>query len=230
MQASKQFSWLKAFSSLGWLGLSLQGAPIPGLFGTGADNNRPLMAPGAVDPHYKLITSADTSFPGPDSIVVNDDFPISGQAGNGPWLTNGPLSRWIGPQADQTCCGLGTAGGNGGNLPGDYVYRISFDMTGFDLSSVRIVGQWACASKGTDIKINGASTGNKISPFPPQPSESWHPFTISSGFVDGVNTLDFLVNRSSGKYPTGLRADVSGTGTLLPKPVSIPGVFGTGID
>ncbi|MCI0534816.1 MAG: immunoglobulin domain-containing protein [Verrucomicrobiales bacterium] len=213
MQASKHFSWLKVFSALSWLGLSLQAASIPGLFGTGVDNNGTLLGPGAVDPHYKLVTSADTSFPGPDSIVVSDDFPIAGQAGNGPWLTNGPLSRWIGPQADQTCCGQGTAGGNGGNAPGDYVYRITFDLTGFDLSTVKLTGQWACDSEGTDIKINGTSTGNKIPPFPPQPSEAWHPFTISSGFVDGVNTLDFLINRSSGKYPTGLRAEVSATGT-----------------
>src|SRR6266581_3257881 len=200
---------------LGFLSLlvmPLQGASIPGLFNTGVDNSGALLSAGAVDAHYKLITSADTNFPGPDSIVVNQDFPIAGEAGNGPWLTNGPISKWIAPQADQTCCGLGTAGGNGGNLPGDYVYRISFNLSGFDLSTVKITGQWAVDSEGVEIKINGTSTGTKIPPFPPQPSESWHPFTITSGFVDGVNTLDFVVNRSSGKYPTGLRAEVSGTG------------------
>jgi hypothetical protein len=201
--------------------------PVVGLFGTGVDNSGALLSAGAVDPHYKLITSADTNFPGPDSIVVNQDFPIAGEAGNGPWLTNGPISKWIAPQADQTCCGVGTAGGNGGNEPGDYVYRISFSLSGFDLSTVRVTGQWAVDSEGVNIKINGASTGNKIAPYPPQPSESWHPFTISSGFVDGVNMLDFVVNRSSGKYPTGLRAEVSGTGVLFPQ---VPGLFGTGVD
>ena len=97
-------------------------------------------------------------------------------------------------------------------MPGDYVYQISFNLSGFDLSTVKITGQWAVDSEGVDIRINGTSTGNKIAPFPPQPSEAWHPFTISTGFVDGVNTLDFVVNRSSGKFPTGLRAEVSGTG------------------
>src|SRR5437867_10464063 len=87
-------------------------------------------------------------------------------------------------------------------------------------------GQWAVDSEGVDIKINGTSTGNKIPPYPPQPSESWHPFTITSGFVDGVNTLDFVVNRSSGKYPTGLRADVSGTGVLFARG---PGASGLGV-
>src|SRR2546426_10992692 len=130
---------------LGFLSLllmPLQGASIPGLFNTGVDNSGALLSAGAVDAHYKLITSADTNFPGPDSIVVNQDFPIAGEAGNGPWLTNGPISKWIGPQADQTCCGLGTAGGNGGNEPGDYVFRISFGLTGFDLGAAKLTGQW----------------------------------------------------------------------------------------
>src|SRR2546426_5259221 len=99
---------------LGFLSLllmPLQGASIPGLFNTGVDNSGALLSAGAVDAHYKLITSADTNFPGPDSIVVNQDFPIAGEAGNGPWLTNGPISKWIGPQADQTCCGLGRSEG-----------------------------------------------------------------------------------------------------------------------
>src|SRR2546421_9350810 len=78
--------------------MPLQGASIPGLFNTGVDNSGALLSAVAVDPHYKLITSADTNFPGPDSIVVNQDFPIAGEAGNGPWLTNGPVSKWIAPQ------------------------------------------------------------------------------------------------------------------------------------
>ena len=110
---------LAALAALSFLDCSLQAASIPGLFGTGVDDSQALLAAGAVDPHYKLITSADTNFPGPNTIVVNQDFPIAGEAGNGPWLTNGPSSKWIGPQGEQTCCGQGTAGGNGGNLPGD---------------------------------------------------------------------------------------------------------------
>jgi len=210
------------------LGLPLYAANIPGLYNTGVDAAGALLDAGAVDPHYKLITSADPAFPGPDAIVVNQDFPISGEAGGGPWLTNGPISKWIAPAADQTCCGQGTAGGNGGNEPGDYVYRVTFNLSGFDLSTVKLMGQWACDSEGTDIKINGISTGNKVPPYPPQPSESWHSFTISQGFVDGQNTLDFLINRSSGKYPTGLRAEIAGTGTRLPQPVALPGLVGTG--
>jgi hypothetical protein len=122
---------------------------VTGLFGTGVDDNGALLPSGSVDLHYQLITSADTNYPGPSAIVVNNDFPIAGQAGNGPWLTNGPASGWIGPQADQTCCGQGTAGGNGGNEPGDYVYRVYFNLAGFDLSTVKLSGRWACDSEGS---------------------------------------------------------------------------------
>ena len=230
MKTSQWFFLLRALAVLGLADLSLEAAPIPGLFGTGVNDAGDLLPAGALDPHYKLIASADTNFPGPDSIVVNQDFPIAGEAGGGPWLTNGPGSKWIAPQPDQTCCGVGMAGGNGGNLPGDYVYRVTFDLSGFDLSTVKLTGRWAVDSEGVDIKINGTSTGNKIPPYPPQPSEAWHSFAINSGFVDGMNTLDFVVNRSSGKYPTGLRAEVSGTGVPLPQPVPVPGLFGTGLN
>src|SRR5262245_51004178 len=83
-------------------GVSVQAASISGVFGTGVDDKGALLPAGAADPHYRLITSADTNYPGPNTIVVNQDFPIAGEAGNGPWLTNGPSSKWIGPQADQT--------------------------------------------------------------------------------------------------------------------------------
>src|SRR5207237_6532960 len=74
---------------------------VPGLFGTDVDNNGTWLAADAVYKYYKIIIGSDTNFPGPNSIVVSNDFPIAGQTGNGPWLTNGPISKWIGPQADQ---------------------------------------------------------------------------------------------------------------------------------
>src|SRR5207253_11411424 len=77
-----------------------------------------LLSDATAPPEIHTLSLHD-ALPISNSIVVNQDFPIAGEAGGGPWLTNGPGSIWIGPQPDQTCCGLGTAGGNGGNLPGD---------------------------------------------------------------------------------------------------------------
>ena len=42
-------------------------------------------------------------------------------------------------------------------------------------------------------------------------------FTISTGFVAGLNTLDFVVNNAgTGINPTGVRVELSGTANLRP--------------
>src|SRR5262245_13149902 len=88
----------------------LAAATIPGLYNTGVDNARVTLANSAVDPHYRLIQSADPASPGPNAIVVIDTlFPIV----SGPWLATSPQSKWIAPKADQS----------GGSSAGDYVYR-----------------------------------------------------------------------------------------------------------
>ena len=64
---------------------------------------------------------------------------------------------WIAPRGDQSF-----APGTAGNAPGDYAYQISFDLTGFNLSTVQITGQWECDSEGVDILINGLSPTSRI--------------------------------------------------------------------
>lgn len=191
---------------------------VPGVFNTGVDDAGVSLASGTIDPHYKLIQSADTAFPGPNALVLNDSgFPIP------PWLANDEASKWIAPQANQ---------GVGNNL-GDYTYRTTFDLTGFDPASIRITGNWATDNLGLDILINGISTG--------QPNTGqfvlYTPFTISSGFRPGLNTLDFKLNNATpGINPTGLRvAAIKGTGLALPdgtvpfiitQPASVEGQLG----
>jgi hypothetical protein len=83
-------------------------AAIPGLFNTGVNNSGALLSAGSVDSHWKLVQSADTRFPGPNAIVVNEGYPIAA----GVWVANGPNSKWIAPQASQ----------RSGNAAGDYIY------------------------------------------------------------------------------------------------------------
>src|SRR5580765_878915 len=112
------------------LALPVRAATIPGLYNTGVDNNRALLANGVVDPHYRLVQSADASVPGPNALVITDTlFPT---VGTGPWLASGPNSKWIGPMANQST----------GNLPGDYKYRITFDLSGLEPSTAVITGRW----------------------------------------------------------------------------------------
>ncbi len=161
-------------------------APIP-VFGTGVDGAGNLLADGTADGHYSLVASADAGFPGPSALVINSTaFPIP------PWVADGPKSKWIGPQRDQSS----------GNAPGNYTYRTQFSLAGFDPTTAILTGQFA-ADDGATMRLNGAQvavTGSGFSAFTP--------FTISSGFVAGTNTLDFVVlNGGSSPNPTGLRVD-----------------------
>jgi hypothetical protein len=113
-------------------------------------------------------------------------------------MAEGPNSRWIAPAADQ---GVGSA-------EGDYTYRFSFDLTGFDPSTAVIRGNWATDNGGTDILVNGNSTGNANT----AQFASFTAFVITNGFVEGVNTLDFVINNAApSPNPTGLRVEITGT-------------------
>jgi len=177
-------------------------APIPGIFNTGVDANGDMLpGSGAVDPHYTLIQSPDLNFPGPDAVTLNPGFPV------GPWLAEESDGRWIAPQA---------ASGEG--EPGEYRYRISFDLSGFDETSASITGGWGVDNEGVDIFLNGVSTGN----FNGDGFGGLTAFSVTRGFAAGVNTLDFVVTNAGGDPgPTGLRVEMSGTVLVPGEPPSI---------
>lgn len=185
------------FYRLVWAGV----ATIPGIFNTGVGTNGAILASGTVDPHWRLIQSADASFPGPNAIVVNDTgFPIP------PWLANGPASKWIAPQASQAT----------GNQSGDYKYRITFVLTGLEPSTAVVTGHWTSDNTGTQVLLNGVATG-----FTGDGNFAvlGNPFALSTGFVAGTNTLDFVVNNGGpGINPTGVRVELSGTANFKTLP------------
>src|SRR3954465_12954728 len=101
----------------------------------------------ANDPNYTII-SGPTGCPGNTRVVDSTQFPIP------PWIADDANSKWISSaNAD--------IHGNDGSGPNTtpYVYRTTFNLTGFDLASVTISGNWATDDIGTDILINGFSTG-----------------------------------------------------------------------
>ena len=176
-------------------------ATIPGLFNTGIGANGVILASGTVDPHWQLVRSADPDYPGPNAIVVTDAvYPIP------PWLANGPASKWLAPQASQ---GIG-------NLGGDYKYRITFDLTGLEPSTAVITGRWTSDDSGPQVTLNGVTTGvTSDGNF----TVLGNAFTISSGFIAGVNSLVFVVtNGGTSANPTGVRVELSGTANFQPLP------------
>ncbi len=205
--ALRRRSWLALHCIAGCAGLLLgiEAASIPGLLNTGVDANGTLLSSGTVDPHWTLVESADSAAPGPAAyVVVGSGFPIP------PWLENGPDSRWIAPQANQSS----------GNRPGDYLYRLTFDLTGLEPATAVVRFRWSSDNTGTDVRLNGHSTGigydGNFGAFSAD-------FTLTEGFIEGLNTLDFVVNNAGDSVnPTGFRAELQGTAEGVAPPGTPP--------
>ena len=181
-----------------------QATPITTLFNTGVDSTGTPLSHGTVgDPHYALI-----SVPGGTSatriITSVGGFPIP------PYIGDNALSAWIGPNNDDDLNGP----------VGAYTYRTTFDLTGFNPSTAAITGSWTTDNNGLNILINGTSLGF-TTPFTAF-SSGFFAFSVTSSFVSGVNTLDFVVNNGGG--PTALRIQATGTAdplsTAVPEPAT----------
>ena len=172
------------------------------LFNTGVDaSGTPLPHNTVGDPHYSLI-----SVPGgtTDTRVITSDgfFPVFPF---GPYIADNSTSAWIGPSSDSDLNGP----------EGDYVYRATFDLTGFDPATAVITGGWSSDDGGLDILINGSSLG--FATADTQFSIGFSFFSVTSGFVAGINTLDFVVN-NSGSGHTALRVEMAGSALSVPEP------------
>lgn len=172
------------------------------LFNTGVDSAGAVLADGVIgDAHYKLIsTPAATAASTTDIRIITSasGYPIP------PYIGDNLFSRWIGPNNDADVNGP----------VGPYTYRTTFDLTGFDISTASITGGWSTDNNGLDILINGISLGyaTDFAQF----SIGFSAFSVGSGFVTGLNTLDFVVNNGGG--PTALRVEMRGTADLMAVP------------
>ena len=173
---------------------------ITGLFNTGADASNLALTGGngVVDTHYQILSSTSPGYAGNQAVTYF----------NAAYAANDANSRWI---------SLSANGNPGSNTT---VYRTTFDLTGFDPLTALITGNWGTDNAGS-IFLNGVDSGLSSTGF-----GSLLGFSLNSGFVAGVNTLDFEV-RDFGQ-PTALRVDdLAGTVSLLdpgntvPEPTSI---------
>ena len=180
------------------------------IFNTGVDNNGVLLPDGFVDPHYTVAPPGLS--PGPAYVVSQTAFPLCSGC---PWVPDGPNSKWIDPFSPIPGTGIPV---------GNYTYTTTFDLTGLDPGTAVLTGQWMTDNNGVEILLNG----NVFSITTPFTSfvGPFSPFTINSGFVSGVNTLQLVVNED-GAY-TGFRAELSGTATPVPEPGSLA-LLATGV-
>jgi hypothetical protein len=183
-------------------------APITTLFDTGVNAAGHTLPNGSGgDQHYTLA-----SVPGGTTRLVvhtsESGYPV------GPWVGDDALSAWIGPRNDEQLDGPA----------GIYDYQTTFTLSGFDPATASITGQWSADNQGLNILINGVATGQTANGGS-NAFGGFTPFTITSGFVAGVNTIDFLVENDGG--PTGLRVEATGTATpagLIPEPSGLAAI------
>ena len=165
-------------------------ATIGTLFNTGVDANGVVLPHATIgDPHYSLVQVAGNTTSEIRSISSAGGFPII----PGLYIADNDLSRWIGPNNGD--------GDLTGDI-GDYKYRTTFDLTGFDFTTANIQGRWAADNEGLDILINGVSLGFSVPDY-----SNFANFSINSGFIAGLNTLEFLVRNIPPGGPTALRVE-----------------------
>lgn len=184
---------------------SVQAATIDTLFNTGVDASGNLLTSGS-DPHYTLTKDGSTV----DTMILSGtSFPLTH------WLNDpSSASAWIKPADNRY-----------DDEPGTYTFTTTFDLTGLDHNTANISGKWSTDNRGVDILLNGTSLGLTADGF-----RDWYEFVIDSGFVAGINTLQFIVENydDSGNNPTGLRVDMTGNAAVVPVPAAV-WLFGSGL-
>jgi hypothetical protein len=159
-------------------------------YNTGVAADGSLLSAGSADSHYSLIHSAD-----PGGTVAR------ATTANGVWQSS-TTAGWISPGSS------GNQDWNGGT----YVYEAVLDLTGYDASTAALSGLFA-ADNSVSIYLNGSNSAL----FSSTTFNSFTSFDITSGFVSGVNLIDFVVNNDGG--PTGLLVDgTSATANLAQTP------------
>jgi hypothetical protein len=158
--------------------------PLLRVWNTGVGSNGAKLPPGASDPHWRLVSGPGVAAPRA-AVVVTEQHPLA-------QYFETADSMWIGQEA---------AGSSSVGSP--YTFRQSFNLTGYDPASARITGEWGVDNEG-EITLNGqvpAGTG----PFSLTGTVTDHfnvrnGFTITGGFVAGMNTLDIRATNTGGPF------------------------------
>lgn len=170
----------------------------PGPFGTGLDAGGAPLAQDAVDPHYEIVGSAVF---GPAAFAKLSGAPID----NGAWINDSTASTWLVPALDFFFV-------DQPGLTDSITYRTTFDLSAFSAPAWRIDGRWAADDSGLTIRLNGAV----VPGVPVAQADRWAAFSITSGILPGLNTLEFTT--FSTVSPTGLRVEM--TTTPVPEPTT----------
>ncbi len=184
--------------------LSFSSGPVSTIadLSTGLDATGKLLATGAQPDAYWTVQEANGTT-GPAQTV----FPNNADWGN--WPADGPTSDWI--ARDANAARQGTA---------PYTFTRTFDLTGYDLATVSLAGQWGVDDTGT-LAVNGHMIDTE--------TDGWNRFTPfvvagAGGFLNqGLNTLTMTITASDNNID-GVRLDA-----LLTTSAGLAAVVGSGI-
>ncbi len=184
---------------------------------TGTNGSGVVLSDGATDPNW-IISVAGGAF---NPAVVS--YPADQCCGME--TVNTTLAKWI----NNVTSPNGPINDGWNNNP-NTVFRRTFDLTGYDLSTTMISGVWRVADGIVGAYLNGHLLfsspaivgGNQV-------TTNWgadNPFLValgSSDFVNGVNTLEFQTETLNSVYD-GLYLDATVTGrvtSVTPEPASL---------
>ncbi len=153
------------------------------LFGTGLSAEGVPLSPGGADPHWFVTATGE---------------PLLAMSPNPAWVANSGTSQWTGL----------VPSGSSNVDPGTYSFSTEFDLSNYDASTAIVGMSIAVDDSLTGVRLNGVDTGIATSGF----DSLRGPFTLNTGFLPGVNTLEFtLVNGGAGPNPSGLFVDFAAT-------------------
>jgi len=175
-------------------------ASITTLYSTGVDAAHALLPPSSPDTHYVMSAGSSDGTTGLTPFVVPPGFPIP------PWVANTATAQWITPKMPEP-------------VNGPYNYTTTFDLTGFVPGTASISGKLSADDQLIGVLLNGVLVAPPVTT-PDAGFTSLHPFSITAGFVAGINTLEFLTLNNH-QVVTGLIVDMTGTATAVPEPASL---------
>jgi len=192
------------FLFLGIVALTAQAEALTiDLFNTGVDENGTPLSGGNTDPHWSvLMTDESGNTIESPAVVINSP--------NKNYYTSG-LSSWVWINA------LGRTG----SIDVSLTFRLEFDLTGLDPETAIISGSWGVDNYG-DILLNGENpTGTGVFSLQGNDGANFNPFsdfTITGGFISGINTLEFVATDPNGQLGALNVTGLSGTADAAPVP------------
>ena len=165
------------------------------LFNTGVGSTGLQLSDRAEDSHYSLISPSPVTGQAV-AVVTSGTYPTP------PWIAGGTHSAWISPTAR-----LREAGSDAGSF---YTYRTSFNLTGVDLDSVKIGGQFAADDTVTAVLLNGS---NLLTPSGVT-SNAYQNFTLTLPVTLGQDLFAQRANLGSGVAITAKANNSNATGEL----------------